>query len=192
MTARQQLLVGLVAGALAWCLGYLIAPPMTGRTALGYQALPEGMAVVASTGEQSMVDNGHRLYADACLSCHQPLGQGLSTVFPPLRGTDWVTGSPERLILAVLHGITGPIQVNGTTFNSFMPGFGQQLNDEELAAVLNYIRSSWGNQGGPLDSALVADVRQRSATRQAPWRSQAELESFLDDLFPETAEPASP
>lgn len=192
MTARQQLLIGLLAGTLAWCLGYIVVPPMTGRTALGYQALPEEMAVAASAGEASMVDNGRRIYADACLSCHQPLGQGLSTVFPPLRGTDWVTGSPERLVLAVLHGITGPIQVNGTTFNSFMPGFGQQLDDHELAAVLNYIRNSWGNQGSPLEPALVASVRQRSLARQAPWRSQDELESFLVEHFPAIAEPAIP
>ncbi|MEQ4618797.1 MAG: cytochrome c [Corticimicrobacter sp.] len=192
MTAKRQLLTGLLAGALVWFLGYIIVPPTTGRTALGYQALPEGMNVPANADGQPVADNGRRIYADACLSCHQPLGQGLSTVFPPLRGTDWVTGSPERLILAVLHGITGPIQVNGTTFNSFMPGFGQQLDDEELVAVLNYIRNSWGNQGSPLDTSLVANVRQRSATRQSPWRSQQELESFLGDLFPETVEPAAP
>ncbi|GAA4462712.1 GDSL-type esterase/lipase family protein [Nibrella saemangeumensis] len=110
-----------------------------------------------------------------CITCHQPDGRGLSASgFPPLTGTKWVQGNEERLIKIVLKGLLGPIEVNGVTYPGQVPmtPYGGLLNDKEVAAVLTYVRNSFGNQAPAILPEQVKKVR-------------AEVESKKDFYSPE-------
>ncbi len=92
-----------------------------------------------------MMGEGAKLYSTYCASCHQLNGKGDGTRNPPLAGSDWVTGDKRRLMQLVIHGLSGPITVNGVGYNEAMPAHGY-LSDAQLVSILNYIRQSWGNQ----------------------------------------------
>ncbi len=81
--------------------------------------------------------------------------------FPPLAGSKWVTGSEERLIKLVTNGLMGPLEVNGKTYPGQVPmtPFGNLLNDEETAAVLTYVRNSFGNKASPIPTEKVKEVQ---------------------------------
>jgi len=141
--------------------------------------IPTGEAVVAAPVDP--VEFGRRLYNNAaCNTCHMVNGAGLPGAIPPLVASDWVTGSEERLIRVVLHGLQGPIVVNGVNYNSAMPAFGRvagsgfNWSDDRVAAVLTYIRQEWGNAAGPITTEQVTEVRTRDGNRPA-WTA-AELE----------------
>jgi mono/diheme cytochrome c family protein len=98
-----------------------------------------------------------------CNTCHQPDGKGLSASgFPPIAGTQWVTGSEERLIKLVLNGMHGPIEVLGQKYGGQVPmtPFGGLLNDEEAAAVITYVRNSFGNKASVVLPEQVKKVRE--------------------------------
>ena len=138
-----------------------------GRTAAELQGAPALAAGAA-------VD-GAAVFASHCVACHQATGLGLPGVFPPLAGSDWVAGKEATLIAIVLHGINGPLTVEGKPFNGAMPTFQGQLQDAEVAAVLTHVRSQWGNTGAPITSAAVAAVRKDTASRTEPFKGDAEL-----------------
>lgn len=117
---------------------------------------------------------GKRVFTANCVACHQVNGQGIPTVYPPLAGSEWVMGSEERIIRIVLHGVNGPIKVAGKDFNNAMTPFGTLLKDEQVAQVLSYIRSEWGNSAPEVSPATVARIRSETADRKAPW-TPAEL-----------------
>jgi putative heme-binding domain-containing protein len=98
-----------------------------------------------------------------CATCHQPHGQGLPNLYPPLDGSLWATGSEDRLIRMVLDGMHGTINVKGKRYSSPplppMTGFRHLLNDEEIAAVVTYARNSWSNRAKPVGAGKVATVR---------------------------------
>ncbi|MSU58337.1 MAG: c-type cytochrome [Pedosphaera sp.] len=124
--------------------------------------------------EERRVQSGQPLYAQICASCHQPHGGGNSGTAPPLAGSDWVSGPPDRLVRVILHGLYGPVQVNGQTWNLHMPALGAPgvLDDEKLASVLSYIRRAWGNAAPPVEPAFVAAVRKETDGRTLPWRAE--------------------
>ena len=96
------------------------------------------------------------------MTCHQPDGKGLeASGFPPLSGTEWVNGSEERLIKLVLKGLSGPIEVEGKKYPGQVPmtPFGGMLNDEEVAAVLTYVRNSFGSKATAVTAETVKKVR---------------------------------
>jgi mono/diheme cytochrome c family protein/glucose/arabinose dehydrogenase len=96
-----------------------------------------------------------------CETCHQEDGKGLPDAgFPPLAGTKWVNDNDERLIKLTLHGIMGEIDVQGKTYNGAMTPFAGLLKDDEMAAVLTYIRMSFGNSGKPITTKQVKAVRE--------------------------------
>jgi nitrite reductase (NO-forming) len=107
---------------------------------------------------------GKSLFAGNCSVCHQSTGLGLPNVFPPLAKSDFLMADKRRSVELVLNGLTGPITVNGAAFNSVMPPM-SQLNDDEIAYILTYVRNSWGNKGEPVSAAEVAEVR---ATTKRP------------------------
>ncbi|MBN7811073.1 HEAT repeat domain-containing protein [Algoriphagus sp. H41] len=114
---------------------------------------------------------GKEIYAREgfCSTCHQPDGGGLNASgFPPLRGTPWVTGSPERLIKVVLKGLLGPINVAGRDYPGQVPmtPFEGMLNDSEVAAVLTYVRNSFGNQASAISPDLVQKVREEVKAKE--------------------------
>jgi mono/diheme cytochrome c family protein len=118
--------------------------------------------------------DGAGVYAMRCQTCHQAGGKGLPPSFPPLAGSRWVQGPPEIPIRIVLHGLQGPIEVEGATYQGVMPPWGAILSDAEIAAVVTHERGFEGNVAGSVDAALVAQVR--AQPRAAPWTA-AELES---------------
>ena len=123
--------------------------------------------------------DGATVYAGNCVACHQANGAGLTGVFPTLVNSRWVTGSEERLVQILLHGIQGEIEVQGVTYNGVMPAF-PQLADAELAAVLSYIRGEWGNDAAPVSAEAIAAGREREKAPPGPWAGGA----ALDAAFP--------
>ncbi|KAA6441120.1 c-type cytochrome [Dyadobacter flavalbus] len=124
--------------------------------------------VVAKSGlkgkELELYTMGQEIYSKEgyCATCHQPDGKGLAASgFPPLAATNWVMGSDERLIKLALKGLLGPIEVNGKKYPGQVPmtPFGGLLKDEELAAVLTYVRNSFGNKGPAILPDKVTKVR---------------------------------
>ena len=104
-----------------------------------------------------------------CSTCHQPNGLGLPNIYPPLTDPDWIDND-ERLIKIALKGLWGPIEVGGKAYDPTkgvppMMGFAGLLNDEELAAVLSYVRQSFGNDGKFVSPEKVGEVRAATADR---------------------------
>lgn len=131
-----------------------------------------------ATGEAA--PDGTALYTARCAACHQASGMGLPGVFPPLGGSEWVVGPPERMVGIVLHGLSGPLTVAGTAYSGAMPAFQDQLSDAELAAVLSTVRGSFGNTAGPISAATVGAVRAATADQEGPWAGGA----AIDAAFP--------
>jgi nitrite reductase (NO-forming) len=109
---------------------------------------------IAAMSKEILLEKGKRVYTQLCFTCHQPEGQGLAGVFPPLAGSDWLMADKKRAITALIGGLTGPITVNRQTYNSIMPP--SMLTDEQIASVLTYVRNSWGNSG---DAVTVEEVK---------------------------------
>jgi mono/diheme cytochrome c family protein len=137
---------------------------------------------VELTPEQVLA-RGRQAY-QTCVACHQASGLGVAGVYPPLAGSEWVTGSEQRLIRVLLHGLNGPIQVKGNTYNGLMPAFGKvpgggyNWNNERIAHVLSYIRHEWGNNASFITKEQVDEVLKAEATRAKPW-TQDELAPFV-------------
>ena len=94
-----------------------------------------------------------------CSACHQRNGAGIPSVFPPLAGSDYLMADKTRSIRGVLAGLSGPMTVNGQPYTGAMPPLAN-LTDHEVADVLTYVRSHFGNAGGdPITVAEVAAVR---------------------------------
>jgi mono/diheme cytochrome c family protein len=134
-------------------------------------------AAAAGQAAQAVADPvaaGRAVYEKNCQGCHQGEGQGVPGAFPPLVGSEWVTGAPETLARIVLHGLTGPVEVAGATYNGAMPAWKDVLRDEEIAAVATYARQLGANEAGPVPTEAVAAIRQAEGARTTPWTA-AEL-----------------
>ena len=103
--------------------------------------------------------DGEALFLARCASCHRGNGQGLSRVFPPLAGSEFVNGPAARPIRIVLTGMTGPVTVQGQPYDYVMPALAERMTDEEIAAALSYVRTSWGNHAGAVTVAQVKALR---------------------------------
>lgn len=104
------------------------------------------------------VHPGKAVFTQYCLVCHQADGSGVPGMHPPLGPGSWVGREPKELVAMLMKGLSGKIEVNGEVYNSFMPSQAQ-LTDEEMADVLSYVRSSFGNSYDPVDVDLVKKVR---------------------------------
>jgi len=102
---------------------------------------------------------GQKIYDANCSACHGTDGAGRPGAFPPLAGNAMVTGSPEKVIAVVKDGLTGPTTVNGKAYSASMPAWKASLSDNQIAAVITYIRSSWGNNAGAVTEAQVRGVK---------------------------------
>jgi nitrite reductase (NO-forming) len=107
---------------------------------------------------KTQIAAGEQLFRGTCSVCHQPTGQGLPNVFPPLAKSDYLMADKQRAIEVVLKGLSGPVTVNGKQFNSVMPPM-SQLRDDEVANILTYVRNAWGNQGDRVTAAEVTETR---------------------------------
>jgi mono/diheme cytochrome c family protein len=128
-----------------------------------------GAGAVAAAATPAVVDSlvlGKRAYAN-CQACHQADGQGIPGTYPPLAGSEWALGSAETLVRIVLSGLQGQLVVKGVSYNQLMPGW-SRLSDEQIAAVLTYIRNSWGNSAPAVPPELVRAVRAAEGGRPQP------------------------
>jgi mono/diheme cytochrome c family protein len=104
---------------------------------------------------------GEKVYTTYCSSCHQRNGKGDGNRFPPLAGSEWVNGDKKRLMKVVLNGLNEQIEVMGKPYNSLMPQH-SFLKDEELAEVLTYVRTNFGNKSTPI---TVSDIKSARKAR---------------------------
>jgi nitrite reductase (NO-forming) len=104
-----------------------------------------------------MMTMGAQVFSSVCFACHQSEGQGLKGVFPPLAKSDFLMADKDRAISIVMNGFKGEVVVNGETYRSEMPK--PQLTDVQIASVLTYVRSSFGNSGEPVTLDDVNRVR---------------------------------
>lgn len=132
------------------------------------------LATVASTAQAQKT--GAEVYA-TCSACHQANGQGVPGAFPPLAGSEWVTGKADIPIAIVLHGLQGQITVKGQKYNGVMAPWGTTFNDDQVAAVVTYIRSQWGNKAPAVTKADVARVRAATKARKGAF-TEAELKKL--------------
>lgn len=119
--------------------------------------------------EQASFDKGKAQYAALCAACHQPNGQGLAGLAPSLVYSRWVLGDPRLLARIVLNGKTRE--------NLVMPPWKGALDDEAVAAVLTFLRRSWGHEEDPVAAAVVEDARRDTASRDEPF-TDADLEEL--------------
>jgi mono/diheme cytochrome c family protein/glucose/arabinose dehydrogenase len=125
-----------------------------------------------SPEERGRIAAGARAYGMICAACHQADGRGMAGLAPPLRGSDWVTGDAETLVKIVLHGVRGPIEAAGVTFDGEMPSQAH-FADEDLAAALSWLRRAWGSRATPISPAEIKALRDRLQGHEV-W-SAAEL-----------------
>jgi len=126
---------------------------------------------------KELYTKGYHLYIEGenCSQCHAEDGEGLPAAnFPPLNKSRWVTGDPERLIKMVLKGVTGEMVVRGKKYNGAMPGFEGRAKDEEIAAMLTYVRNAWKNKASAISPEQVTKVR-KSMKGQADMLNAKEL-----------------
>lgn len=124
---------------------------------------------------------GRQLYLEECASCHLENGRGISGKYPSLVGSSWVVGAPNRLTAIVLNGVKGEHEVAGARYGGVMPAYRTVLTPAFTAAVLTYIRQSWGNEAPAISAAYVQNLFYKLAARADFW-SWKELEA----LPPET------
>ena len=124
------------------------------------QNMPEGEKVVKSTVAKTVpeqIKSGKAIFGTTCFACHQSEGQGVPNAFPPLAKSDFLNADPKRAAQIVIRGLSGEITVNGKKINSVMPS--QNLSDDEIADVLTYVYSSWGNNKTVVTPAMVKAQR---------------------------------
>lgn len=154
------------------------APP-----ALGILTASAGL--IALAGGQ----DGGQLYTTYCAACHGVNGEGAQNgQFPPLAGSPWPVGNPDRAIKILIAGLHGEVDVNGKTWNLEMPPQGAMLPDDQIAAILTYVRSSWGNKAPGVETSRVKTVRAAIANRTTPWTSAELLKQHPLDVKPPVAD----
>ncbi|MGB0144137.1 MAG: PA14 domain-containing protein [Akkermansiaceae bacterium] len=122
---------------------------------------------------------GKAPYEQYCGACHAPNGEGIAGgQFPPLAGSQWVGGKPERIIELVLHGIQGPLEVKGKKFNLVMPPHKDSLTDSQIADIISYVRSSWGHKHSAVNSKQIAAMRKATAKRKDMWNAPDLLKKY--------------
>lgn len=130
-----------------------------------------------ATGGDRLLIRGKLVYEQVCALCHGVDGMGKPAQAPPFVGSEWVlTDTVGQLMRIPLQGLAGPITVKGESWNLAMPAMGAALPDEDLAAVLSYMRNSWGNQAEPISPEQVKEVRSATKGRTQPW-SATELKA---------------
>lgn len=125
------------------------------RTAINIRTPDPEADILQQDDERSMAE---RVYYDYCAACHQGDGEGAPPRYPPLAGSEWVTGDKKRLVSVIVQGLEGPIEVRGESYNSVMPQH-SFLSDEEIAEVLTYIRQNFGNEASAVSTEEVSRLR---------------------------------
>lgn len=140
------------------------------------------LADLAPKDGGDVMGKGKDVYSRTCMPCHQPTGMGTPGTFPPLAGSDWAQApGPNRIIRIVLNGLQGPLKVNGTDWNNAMVPWRDTLSDQEIAAVVSYIRNEWGNKGSVVKPEQVKAIRDETKAKDGQW--------IAEDLMKESEGP---
>ncbi len=136
-----------------------------------------------SEDERKTFALGRQHYLTTCAGCHGTDGAGINRFAPPLIGSQWVLGDEKRLSLILLHGMEGPVDVMGKTYDApeilpVMPAH-STMDDGSLTAILTYIRNEWGNDAGAISQRTVSTTRHTSQGRVIPWTAK-ELDAHIE------------
>ena len=136
------------------------------------------LASLQPKGEGIDLQRGKVVFENICALCHNPDGMGKPNQGPPLAGSEWVMGPPMRLIRIPLFGLNGPIAVHGQQliFPSGMPAMGAALPEDDLAAVLTYMRQAWGNKAPAVTTQQIKAVKDQVGNRSQPFSPEEILQ----------------
>lgn len=141
-----------------------------------YHSIEEITELQPKTAGGELAAKGKRVFQTYCQVCHQANGLGTPGQFPPLVGSEWVLADqPTRIIRAILNGFQGPLEVKGQQFGAAaMPPWKDMLTDDDLAAVLTYVRGNkeWGNSAAPVTPEQVKAIREKIKDRTEPFTPQ--------------------
>ncbi len=144
----------------------------------GAQLLTSGSSTGGAEAPPDPVALGKAVYSQNCANCHQASGAGQPGSYPPVAGSDYVNGNPERLAAILFDGLAGHVTVSGGQYGSMqMPAWSSVLSDEKIADVMTYMRKSWGNSGGPVTADQVTAWRPKDAAHSGPY-SEADLQKM--------------
>ncbi len=158
-------------GVILFFGGYYMASYNGGWRADVYDETKGGFGAVEKAEPPGPMARAAKIYNNNCAGCHLQ-GTGQAGQFPPLIGSEWVAKDHEILGRIILHGLNGPIEVQGTTYNGAMSPFKDKLSNEDIALVLTYIRTSWGNDYGEITKEQIKSVRETTEGRSEPWMAQ--------------------
>ncbi len=137
------------------------------------------------------IEAGKASYLANCAACHQPDGKGLSGAFPPLADSDFLKPPYTEAIKVIIEGRSGPITVNGQTFNNVMPGM-SHLSDEDIAQILTFVVNSWKNPGGNVAPLQVKEARGTEIAKTDPSQGERHPETTEAELRYKAAPAAVP
>lgn len=127
-------------------------------------------ASAAAPGTAEAGGPGKVVYSRICAACHLGSGKGVpGNNIPPLAGSAFAQGDPSVPIRIVLHGFRGPIERAGAHINGQMASWKDQLSNQEIADVLTFVRSSFGNKAPAVTPDEVAAIREATASRFVPF-----------------------
>ncbi len=142
--------------------------------------------------ELTPADKGKKIFSANCATCHQASGLGVAGQYPPLAGSEYVSGGTRRLGMILLKGLQGPLTVKGAQYGSaVMQPWEKTLTDQKIADVLTYIRQDWGNTSGPVAAEGIAALRKELAGRTESW-SEADLQAVPAEAELPGGAPAAP
>ena len=121
--------------------------------ALLSMALGLGASLALGQGDSDLLKQGQEIFDNICADCHRSNGEGLPNKFPAHKGNPFVQGDPLPVLHTVLNGRKGKL--------GQMPAWGGKFNDQEIAAVVSYIRNAWGNKASIIKPEDVAAARQK-------------------------------
>ena len=152
------------------------APPPAKKAAAG----PAGAEQVA---ELSPHDRGKKVFSANCQTCHQANGLGVSGQYPPLAGSEFTTGGSRRMAMIVLKGLQGPVTVKGQQFGAaVMQPWDKTLTDKQIADVMTYERTEWGNSASPVTPEQIAAFRKELANHPESFSAPEVLAAPDQDL----------
>jgi len=165
--AVPYVLILIMGAIVSWAFINIFSTPSGELTEYGDQRTVADLRPPVEAAGSSKVD-GKQIYAAKCVACHQANGNGVAGVFPPLAASEWVTGDEKILTHILLHGVNGELEVKGVTYKGAMPAW-KSLSDDELAAVMTYIRTDWGNAAPPIKAATVKEQREATKDQAGPY-----------------------
>src|SRR5207244_9716774 len=140
--------------------------------------------------ERSPRDRGKKVFSANCQTCHQANGLGVPGQYPPLAGSEFTSGGSRRMAMIVLKGLQGPVEVKGQQYGTaVMQPWDKTLTDKQIADVMTYERSEWGNSASPVTPEQIAAMRKELANHPESFAAP-DILAAPDEDIPEGAPPA--